>query len=170
MKHLKTQPFVTGFVCALFVCAGNARATDISGTIDTTLTIFEDSQLVGDVTCTVTGGPCIAFGAPDITLRLKGFTMTGLANPQTPCDSSGPGEIGIDVNNQQHEVIRGPGLVQQFRNLGIRLLQSTGVVVKNVTLSSNCFSGIIVTAGSDNDLEANVSVRNGSPVAPCGGI
>jgi hypothetical protein len=46
----------------------------------------------------------------------------------------------------------------------------TGVVIKDVTLSSNCFSGIIVIAGSDNELEANVSVRNGSPAAPCGGI
>jgi parallel beta-helix repeat protein len=161
---------VTSFLVALLVGAGTARATEISGTISSTLTIFQDSELVGDVTCTVTGGPCIAFGAPDLTLELNGFTITGRADALTPCSTSGPGEIGIDVNNQQHEVIRGPGLVRQFRNLGIRLFHSTGVVVKNVTLSSNCFSGIIVTAGSDNELEANVSVRNGSPVAPCGGI
>jgi hypothetical protein len=52
--------------------------------------------------------------------------MTGLANPLTPCDSSGSGEIGIDVNTQSDEVILGPGLVQQFRQFGIRLLGSTG--------------------------------------------
>ena len=40
-------------VFALFVCGARAQATDISGTISTTLTIFEDSELVGDVTCTV---------------------------------------------------------------------------------------------------------------------
>jgi hypothetical protein len=161
---------VTLLLVALLVGAGTARATEISGTISSTLTIFDDSELVGDVTCTVIGAPCIAFGAPDLKLELNGFSMTGLADALTPCSKSGPGEIGIDVNNQQHEVIRGPGLVRQFRNLGIRLFHSTGVVVKNVTVSSNCLSGIIVTAGSDNELEANVGVRNGSPVAPCGGI
>jgi hypothetical protein len=116
------------------------------------------------------GAPCIAFCAPDLKLDLNGFSMTGRADALTPCSTSSPGEIGIDVNTQRHEVIRGPGLVQQFPNLGIRLFQSTRVVVKNVTLSSNCLSGIIVTGGSHNRLEANVSVRNGSPVAPCGGI
>src|SRR6266404_5884015 len=40
-------------VLALFVCAERAQATDISGTISSTLTIFDDSQLVGDVSCTV---------------------------------------------------------------------------------------------------------------------
>src|SRR3984893_1580857 len=161
---------VVALVVALGVSAGTARATEISGTISSTLTIFDNSELVGDVTCTVVGAPCIRFGAPHLTLELNGFTITGRADALTPCSTSGPGEIGIDVNNQQHEVIRGPGLVRQFRNLGIRLFHSTGVVVKNVTLSSNCLSGIIVTAGSHNELVANVSVRNGSPVAPCGGI
>ncbi|HWW84241.1 MAG TPA: hypothetical protein VNZ26_11590 [Vicinamibacterales bacterium] len=154
----------------ILVGAGTADATEISGAISSTLTIFDDSELVGDVTCTVTGGPCIAFGGPNLTLELNGFTMTGRADALAPCSTSGPGEIGIDVNTQQHDAIRGPGLVQQFRNLGIRLFHSTGVVVKNATLSSNCLSGIIVTAGSDNELEANVSVRNGSPASPCGGI
>jgi hypothetical protein len=39
---------------------GSAYATDISGSISTTLTITDDSKLVGDVTCTVSGLPCIA--------------------------------------------------------------------------------------------------------------
>jgi hypothetical protein len=95
MRSLKTWPFVAGFLCALFGFAGSARATDISGTIDATLTIFEDSQLVGDVTCTVTGAPCIAFGAPGITLKLNRFTMTGLASPLTPCDTSAQARLGL---------------------------------------------------------------------------
>ncbi len=53
-------------VFALFACGARAQATDISGIIATTLTIFEDSELVGDVTCTVADAPCIAFGAPGI--------------------------------------------------------------------------------------------------------
>lgn len=169
MKRLPIVAVISLLV-AFFVGAGTARAAEISGTISSTLTIFDDSELVGDVTCTVVGAPCIAFGAPDLKLELNGFTITGRADALTPCSTSGPGEIGIDVNAREHEVIRGPGVVRQFRNLGIRLFQSTGVIVKGVTLASNCFSGIIVTAGSDNELEANVSVRNGHPAAPCGGI
>ncbi len=92
-----------------------AQATDISGTIASTLTLSEDSQLVGDVTCTVTGAPCIAFGASGLTLKLNGFTMTGLANLQTPCATNGPGEIGIDINTLNDETILGPGIVQGFR-------------------------------------------------------
>jgi hypothetical protein len=161
---------VTAFLLALLVGAGTARAVEISGTISSTLTIFEDSELIGDVTCTVVGAPCIAFGASGLTLELNGFTVTGRSSALTPCSSPGAGEIGIDVNTKDHVAIRGPGLVQQFHQLVIRLFQSTNTVVKHVTLSSNCFSGIIVTAGSDNELEGNVSVRNGTPAAPCGGI
>jgi parallel beta-helix repeat protein len=161
---------VTAVFVALLVGAGTARAVEISGTISSTLTIFEDSELIGDVTCAVVGAPCIAFGASGLKLELNGFTVTGRSSALTPCSSPGAGEIGIDVNAKDHVVIHGPGLVQQFHQLGIRLLQSTNTVVKNITLSSNCFSGIIVTAGSDNELEGNVSVRNGSPAAPCGGI
>ena len=61
---------------------GSAHAANIGGTITGTLTITEDSQLVDDVTCTLTGAPCIAIGAPNITLNLNGFTMTGQADPQ----------------------------------------------------------------------------------------
>ena len=161
---------VTAFLLALFAGTGTARASEISGTISSTLTIFENSELVGDVTCTVVGAPCIAFGAPDLKLELNGFTITGRANALTPCSKPLPGEFGIDVNTQDGDVIRGPGLVQQFGQFGIRLFVSTNTVVKDVTLSSNCASGIIVIAGSDNELKGNVSVRNGSPAAPCGGI
>jgi len=61
-------------------------------------------------------------------------------------------------------------VVQRFRNQGIVLNNSTGVTVTGVTMSTNCFSGVIVIGGSDHLLEGNVSVRNGSPGAPCGGI
>jgi hypothetical protein len=65
-------------VLVLFVCAERAQATDISGTITYTLTISDDSQLVGDVNCNVpltTADPngvasCIAFGASHIALYL----------------------------------------------------------------------------------------------------
>ncbi len=148
-----------------------AQATDISGTIATTLTIYEDSQLVGNVTCTVTGAPCIAFGAPGLTLKLNDFTMTGRASLQTPCAAPGPGEVGIDVTSQSDEVILGPGIVQGFRQFGVRLRGASGVMVKRITANSNCWSGIFVTAASsDNKLEDNISVRNGNPANPCGGI
>ena len=163
-------------VCALVLVAllGTVKtvgAMEISGTIATTLVIFDDSELAGDVTCTVVGAPCIAFGAPAITLKLNGFTMTGLGNAKTGCGGAGvANEFGIDINTQRGDVIRGPGLIQQFRNQGIRLLNSTGARVTQVTLSTNCFSGIILVAGSDNEVDHNISVRNGNGANPCGGI
>jgi hypothetical protein len=155
---------------ALILCATGAQATDIGGPISTTLTITEDSKLVGDVACTVTGAPCIAFGASGLTLDLNGYSLNGLADPQAPCGSPGPNEAGILVNSFNNVVIRGPGVVQQFRNFGIQLQNSTGATVTGVTMSSNCASGVIVIGGSDHLLEGNVSVRNGAPNAPCGGI
>jgi hypothetical protein len=177
MIRLKTGTWFAAFLGALGVCAGGAYATDIGGTISATVTITEDSQLVDDVNCTVTGGPCIAIGAPNVTLDLNGFTITGQADPQVACVASpglpipnASGEAGIFVNAQKEVVIRGPGLVQQFRNFGILLLNSTSGTVKGVTMSNNCFSGVILVGGSDHLLEGNVTVRNGAPSAPCGGI
>ena len=158
------------FSVALFVCGGCAHAEDISGTINATLSISGDSKLVGDVVCTVTGGPCIAVDASGITLDLNGYSLTGLADPEAPCGSPGPNEAGILVNAQKDVVIRGPGVVQRFRNQGIQLQNSTGATVKGVTMSNNCTSGVILIGGSDHLLEGNVSIRNGAPTAPCGGI
>jgi hypothetical protein len=159
------------FLAALLVFAGSAHARDIGGTISTTLTITEDSQLVDDVTCTVTGAPCIAIGAPNVKLELNGFTMTGQADPHTGCwGASTALEIGIEVNAQSNVSVAGPGIVQRFRNMGIRLLNSTGVKVTGVTMSTNCSSGIIVQGGSLNEVEGSTAIRNGNLGAPCGGI
>jgi len=177
MTGLKTGTCIAAFLGALLLGARSGQAADIGGTISATLTITEDSQLVDDVTCTVSGAPCIAIGAPNVTLDLNGFTITGQADPQVACVASpgipiinGSGEAGILVNAQKDVVIRGPGLVQQFRNFGILVLNSTSASVKGVTISNNCFSGVILVGGSDHLLEGNVSVRNGAPNAPCGGI
>jgi hypothetical protein len=122
---------------AVLVFAGGASAEDISGTISTTLTIMENSRLVGDVTCTVNGAPCITIGAPGVTLDLNGYNMTGLGDPQTGCSGSSVGsEIGILVNKLNNVTIRGLGMVQQFRNFGIQLLTSTGITVTDVTAST----------------------------------
>jgi hypothetical protein len=155
----------------LLGCAGSTYAADISGTVSTTLTITENSRLVSDVACTVNGAPCITFGASGLTLDLNGFSITGQGDPVTGCVGNGTaGEFGIDVNGLSNVVIRGLGLVQQFRNNGIRLNNSTGVTVSGVTASTNCFSGIILIGGSGHLLENNVTVRNGNPANPCGGI
>ena len=155
----------------LVLCTG-ARAADIGGTISSTLTITEDSQLVDDVTCTVTGAPCIAIGADNITLELNGFTMTGQTDPQTACNGGvGNGaERGILVSGQSGIEIRGPGLVKQFRGVGVQLVNSTDSAVIGVTASTNCFSGILLSGGSSNRIDDNVSIRNGNGVSPCGGI
>jgi len=162
-------------VFALFVCGPRAQATDISGTISTTLTIFEDSELVGNVTCLVAGAPCITFGAPGIKLRLNGFTITGRADPPARCitaaNFSSALEDGIDVVGLHDVAILGPGLVRKFARQGIFLSGSMKVKVEGVTTSDNCFSGIFLVGTAESDIEKNVSVRNaiGSNGFSCGG-
>jgi len=89
MLSLRRATWSSAFL-ATFLCAGFANAADISGTVSTTLTILENSRLVGDVTCTVNGAPCLDIGAPNVTLDLNGFTVTGLGDPQSGCAGMNP--------------------------------------------------------------------------------
>jgi hypothetical protein len=156
---------------ALLLFAVRTSATEISGTISSTLMITDNSELVGDVTCAVSSAPCIVIGASHITLELNGFSMTGQADPKTACSGAAVGsERGIMVDTQTGVAIRGPGLIQFFRGAGIFINNSTGVKVKGVTLSTNCLSGILVGGGSDHQFIGNVSIRNGNGSNPCGGI
>jgi hypothetical protein len=172
MLRLKLGTRAATLLGALVVCVAGSRGSDIGGTISTTLTITEDSQLVDDVTCAVTGAACIVIGASHVTLDLNGFTMTGQADALTACNgASTGGEIGINVPNQTGVVIRGPGLIQRFRNYGIQLNGGGGSRITGVTVSTTCTSGIFLTGGSsDNQLDLNVAVRNGHLSNPCGGI
>jgi hypothetical protein len=148
---------------ALLLCAGRTRAIEVSGTISNTVTIYEDSKLTGDVTCTVVGAPCIAFGTSNITLRLNGFTMTGRASPPNNCTSFPTPfvpEDGITTAGQSNVAILGPGLVRNFARMGILLPKSSQVRVERVTAADNCFSGILVSGTTDSDIARNVSVRN----------
>jgi len=166
-------------VLALFVCAERAQATDISGTISNTLTIFDDSQLVGDVTCTVPldmsgANPCIAFGVDHIKLRLNGHTITGPVFPPTGCSlpSDSKFGVGIYVNGQTDVKIEGPGVIQHFERWGILLLSSTEVTVRKVTANRNCWSGMQTIGTSDSNFEGDIWINNaaGSNGAACGGI
>ena len=172
MLRQKAITRFAAFLGALVAFVGSAHAADIGGTISSTLTITEDSQLVDDVTCTVAGAPCITFGASGLTLELNGFSLTGQGDPQTGClGASTAGEIGILANGLKDVIIRGPGRVEQFRNFGIQLLNTTGGTIADVTVATNCMSGIFVSGGSANNVvERNVSLRNGHLTAACGGI
>jgi parallel beta-helix repeat protein len=173
------------FVAVLLAAyAALAAAEDISGTIGVTKVIVDDSQLVGDVTCTMTTTPCIQFGAPNIALRLNGFTITGPANPDdtTTCNpaSGTPTSDGISngttaADSQQGVQIIGPGMVQKFRRHGILIVGaagvSTNVTVKHITSHHNCFSGLLTNGMTDSVIEGIVSVGNAvnSGAAACGG-
>ena len=132
-----------------------AWATNISGPISTTLTITADSQLTGDVTCTVTGSPCIKFGAPGIELHLNGHTMTGNGSRNTCTFSAG--EDGIFTNGQNAVSIEGPGIVRRFRQRGIEITGNDSIV-KGVAVLSSCLEGIVV-AGFHNRVENNSVAR-----------
>jgi hypothetical protein len=163
---------VAVMVGAAFIKASAAGAEDIKGTIVRTLTLSESSRLVGDVTCQVTGAPCIAFGAHDITLTLNGFSITGPNDPVAGCKGTNVGtETGINTNGQANVGIRGPGIVQRFQGDGILFVATVKGWVQGVTTSTNCLSGIRINPASSNiSVESNVSVRNGTAAAACGGI
>ncbi|HUD64300.1 MAG TPA: right-handed parallel beta-helix repeat-containing protein [Candidatus Sulfotelmatobacter sp.] len=169
MKNRNTLACLAVPLLGLILSAGSSQAaeTKISGTISTTVTITQDSELVGDVTCKVVGGPCIASGAPNITLRLNGFRMTGTIPSCTPATSSND---GIDVLTNDVTIL-GPGLIQKFGGFGILLFSESGATVRGITVTDSCFSGIILAGATDSDIEGNTSVRNamGSEGAPCGG-
>jgi hypothetical protein len=159
-------------VGGMLVVPWMAAAEDISGTIVRTLVLSETTRLVGDITCAVTGGPCIAFGAPNISLLLNGFTITGPNDPATGCGGTAIGtDIGISTNGQSNVGIRGPGIVQRFRADGILFMATARGWVQGVTTTTNCLSGIRVNPTSSGiSVEGNVSVRNGNAANPCGGI
>jgi hypothetical protein len=167
-----TKTLLVNALGVALLLTGTASAADIRGTISSTLVITEDSQLVGNVTCTVSGAACISFGASGIALKLNGFSITGQADPIAGCAGiSNFNEVGILLNNVRGAVIQGPGVVRQLRGAGIYLTGgSSRVRVRLVTVSTNCTSGLLVGHSSDNELEANISVRNGSTMFPCGGI
>lgn len=151
-----------------------ASAEDLSGFISSTRIIRENSRLVGDVICTVTGAPCISFGAPRITLSLNGFTITGQADPTNGCSGSvTPGEMGINSSGQTDVEVRGPGVVRQFRADGVFFFGTLLGKVEGITATTNCQSGIRVNPTSSRiSIEGNISVRNGNaqPGFACGGI
>ncbi|PYU02110.1 MAG: hypothetical protein DMG38_01330 [Acidobacteria bacterium] len=185
MKQLPSRLtiVVVLIVSALLVCAGRTRATEISGTISTTLIIFDDSELTGDVTCavplTLVGpNPCIAFGADHIKLRLNGHSITGPVTPPTDCDVPKPGDkfgVGIAAIDRTDVKIEGPGIVQHFERWGILIgltgHPSTQVTVKKVTAYRNCWSGMQTFSTSESNFEENVfaSDAGGSNGANCGG-
>jgi parallel beta-helix repeat protein len=138
------------------------------------------------VTCTVTTGPCIVFGASNIKLWLNGFTITGPGSPDTVPDPANPAAYcnatngapaadGIRIANQTHDQILGPGMVQKFRRHGILVVGTLGIptyaTVRGITSHHNCFSGFLANGMSESEIEGIVSVRNAnnSTTAPCGG-
>jgi len=133
--------------------------------------ITEDSQLTGDVTCTVTGAACLTINASRLILDLDGYSITGNADPLTACNgSSTGGESGITASNRNGLTIRGPGVVERFRGFGITWTNVTASTITGVTTSTNCMSGIFLSGGALNELNGNIAIRNGNLANPCGGI
>jgi hypothetical protein len=155
------------------VSSAPSASDTVSGLITRTYVIVEDTDLAGDVTCDVTGGPCFSYGAPGVELRLNGFTISGKADPTTACAGAAltANEGGILTNSQNGVRVQGPGLVQRFRQHGVWVAGSQNARVENLTASTNCGSGVFIAANAFGTLvEGVTSVRNGSAAAPCGGV
>lgn len=160
---------------ALIVLDTPAWATDrVSGVITKTYVIVEDTELNGDVVCDVGSNPCFSFGAPDTQLKLDGHTITGKGDSVAGCGGVlFAREFGITTNGMSSVQVRGPGLIQRFRNHGVNVSGSTGARVEGLTVATNCGSGIFVAANSfETVVQDNMAVRNGAstPGLACGGI
>jgi hypothetical protein len=172
----RNWPLIAAFVSSsatLGFGSAPSAADSVSGLLTRTYVIVENTDLTGDVTCDVTGAACFSFGAPGVELRLNGFAITGKADPVTACAGAAltANEGGILTNNQNGVTVRGPGLVQRFRQHGVWVAGSQDVRVENLTASTNCGSGVFIAANSFGTLvEGITSVRNGSAAAPCGGV
>jgi Right handed beta helix region len=142
-----------------------AQATDLHGTYNATQTITENSRLTGDVTCAVTGAPCIQFGAPGIELDLNGHIMTGNGSRST-CTFTFK-EDGIFTNGKDGVSIKGPGIVRRFQQRGIEITGNDSVV-KHVTVLSSCLEGILV--GGHHNLVEESSVARASLATNLGPI
>ena len=169
-------------VFVVLVCVQLAQATDLSGTISSTVTIFDDSRLVGDVTCAVPlsmadsigASACIAFGRDHIKLNLNGHTISGPVIPPTGCSLPTDSHFGVGVlveGNTDVE-IEGPGVIQHFERWGMLLRSASKVTVRKVTGNRNCWSGMQVGLTSDSNFIEDNWINNaaGSNGAPCGGI
>ena len=173
---MQVIPAVIAAIVLTAASVSPAWAVDrVSGTLTRTFTIVEDTELVGDVVCNVGSSPCFSFGASNVELRLNGFTMTGQADATTGCGGAIlPNEFGITTNGQHNVFVRGPGLVQRFRNFGVTVVGgSRGTRIEGITASTNCGSGIRVTAAAfDTLVQGNTLLRNGATGAgaSCGGI
>ena len=174
---------VSAFLLGSVPARGVPAHTEISGVIPTTLTIYRNSKLTGDVKCLQTdGGPCIKFGRAGIKLGLNGFTMTGPANepPRSNCVTAS--EFATNqadgIQSSFDEVkIEGPGLVQRMRRHGIALLGAAAdpvekARVRKVVSHQNCFSGVFMGFVNHTLVEGIVSARNSanSEARPCGGV
>jgi hypothetical protein len=116
----------------------------------------------------------VTFGAAHISLRLNGFTITGLADPATGCNgTTQAGEHGISTNSQADVEVRGPGIVRHFRAVGVFFTGTLFGRIDDVTVTTNCQAGILInTTSSRITVATNLAIRNGSaqPGFPCGGI
>jgi hypothetical protein len=171
-------------IAALFVCSGRMNAKEIGGgpPITSTVYLFEDTELVGDVTCAVPmtqpgANPCIAFAADHIELRLNGHTITGPVTPPTGCSlpTDSMYGVGIEAIDRTDVKIEGPGIIQHFERWGI-LVGLTGhpsgqVIVRRATVYHNCWSGMQTFSTTDSIFERNVFADDagGSNGASCGG-
>jgi hypothetical protein len=163
-----------GALAAICFTSPAFAADRVSGVLTATFVIVDNTDLIGDVRCDVANNtPCFSFGVPGVELRLNGFTITGRGDPVTGCGgpSTTGGESGVFTNGMSRVGVRGPGLVQRFRGDGVTVGGSTDARVEDLTISTNCMSGVRVLGTSFGTLvQNNVSVRNGSPAASCGGI
>ena len=163
-----------GALAAVCLTSPAFAADRVSGVLTATFVIVDNTDLIGDVRCDVANNtPCFSFGVPGVELRLNGFTITGKGDAVTGCGGGAAmgNETGVMTNSMSRVAVRGPGSCNGFAVTECAVFGSTDARVEDLTVSTNCLSGVRVAATSFGTLvQNNTAVRNGSPTASCGGI
>lgn len=143
-RGLHVHGLASALVASLFAVvafSGTASASDLCGA-----TIMEDTALDHDFVCEGAG---IAIGADGVTLSLNGHTISG----PVVTDAS---ISGIIVNGRMDVSILGPGIFA-----GVRIVDSSGVEVKDLTSMESREAGIRLEGSSGVRITENTVFGGG---------
>ncbi len=140
MERQRLGMWLIVLVCASGLGGPAALATDLCGT-----TVIDHVRLSQDLVCS---GDGLIIGASGIRIDLNGFTIQG----------SGTG-TGVAVTGHSEVTIAG-GAIRQFA-AGIRVIDSTDVVIKQIEFTANA-EGVDFQAGSIHNTVKDSAFRQSS--------
>jgi parallel beta-helix repeat protein len=133
--------------------SGQALASHVScgDTITTGTTL--DSDLVS---CPNNG---ILIGADDVTLDLNGHTIDGDGELKEDCAEDDPCDLGVFADGHNGVTIE-HGTIREFA-LGVLVLDARHNRLRDLSVSENLFSGVIIAESARTEMERSAVFANG---------